>query len=154
METRSKTASIGITGTSKGASYEQIKTCALLLRNFSEYARTSLGLPSELHHGDCIGADSAIAALAQELGFRLVAHPPQNPSKQQTIVSSDEYRPPDEYLLRNRDIVNESERLIALPHGPEEKRSGTWSTVRYARKRKIPITIVWPDGTVSYEHKL
>ena len=40
------------------------------------------------------------------------------------------------YLTRNRNLVVESDILIALTQNPEleQLRSGTWSTVRYARK--------------------
>jgi hypothetical protein len=41
--------------------------------------------------------------------------------------------------------------LAACPKGPEERRSGTWATVRYARKTGKPVVIFWPDGTVTEE---
>jgi len=41
---------------------------------------------------------------------------------------------PTPYLSRNRAIVDETEMLIATPaEFTEQQRSGTWSTVRYAR---------------------
>ncbi len=55
-------------------------------------------------------------------------------------------------MVRDKDIVNPAERMIAAPAGTtEELRSGTWATIRYARKKKVPLSIVWPDGTISYE---
>ena len=38
------------------------------------------------------------------------------------------------YLERNKNIVNAVDFIIAAPDGPEKVRSGTWSTVRYAKK--------------------
>ena len=65
---------------------------------------------------------------------------------------SDEVRDPLPYLERNRAIVDACDILIACPKGmQEEQRSGTWATVRYARRRDRPIVIVWPDGTVTRE---
>lgn len=48
------------------------------------------------------------------------------------------------YLERNANIVEESSILIACPidKNEEEWRSGTWSTVRKARKRNIMIHIL------------
>ncbi|MBA3354736.1 MAG: hypothetical protein H0U18_02115 [Pyrinomonadaceae bacterium] len=31
----------------------------------------------------------------------------------------------------------------------EQLRSGTWSTIRKARKARKQVTIVWPDGKVT-----
>jgi hypothetical protein len=57
------------------------------------------------------------------------------------------------YLSRNKDIVLETELLIATPGEEEEQiRSGTWSTVRYARSLKRMINIVLPDGRVIAEN--
>jgi predicted Rossmann fold nucleotide-binding protein DprA/Smf involved in DNA uptake len=76
------------------------------------------------------------------------AHPgPDGPAR--AYCEAEEVRPQRPYLDRNRDIVAASDVLIACPKGPEQRRSGTWSTVRYARQARLPILIVWPDGEVS-----
>jgi len=51
-----------------------------------------------------------------------------------------------------RDFVNECDVLIAAPgEFVERKRgSGTWGTVRYARKLGRPLVIIWPDGVVVW----
>ena len=51
---------------------------------------------------------------------------------------------PKPYLDRNRDIVDACEVLLATPDGPERLRSGTWSTVRYARKIGKPVEVRLP----------
>ncbi len=57
------------------------------------------------------------------------------------------------YLERNRDIVDASEVLIACPSTREEvMRSGTWATVRYARKKGMKITLIFRDGTCEKEN--
>src|SRR5262245_55419877 len=54
--------------------------------------------------------------------------------------------------LAHRQIVDETEALIATPRGfKEELRSGTWACVRYARKAGRTLHIVWPDGSVRAE---
>jgi hypothetical protein len=61
---------------------------------------------------------------------------------------------PKLFKIRNLDIVQESELLIAAPAGPERRasgalaRSGTWQTVRMARRKGIPIFIVDTDGNI------
>src|SRR5262245_41796084 len=51
------------------------------------------------------------------------------------------------YLVRNRDIVEETDLLIAAPaNAVEHLQSGTWCTVRYAR-RSGRHSIIRPDGT-------
>lgn len=94
-----------------------------------------------LHHGDCIGADAQAHDAARALGYHIVLHPPTNPSRR-AYCSADEEAPPLEYLARNKRIVESSELLIAGPSGPERVRSGTWSTVRYARSLHLSVIIL------------
>ncbi len=104
--------------------------------------------PGEFHEGDCIGADAQAAFLAREVGFRIICHPPTNESKR-AFFPSDETWPAAPYLDRNKTIVNRSREMIATPGEFEEQlRSGTWSTIRYARKTRKPVSIVFPDGSV------
>jgi hypothetical protein len=128
---------IGVTGTSQGTTPAQRRTLATFLRE------------GTLHHGDCINADSDAHDLAVLADMDIVIHPPSNPSTRAfkstgNIVA---ILPEMPYLDRNKAIVDSTVRLIAVPDGPEHIRSGTWSTVRYARKRGKPVTIVWPDGS-------
>jgi hypothetical protein len=109
--------------------------------------------PHEFHHGDCVGADDEAATLVyQHCGAtKIVRHPPDNTHNRSNNQCHRESREPNPYLERNRAIVDETMHLIAAVRGPEEVRSGTWSTVRYARKLGRRITIVWPDGKVADE---
>jgi len=59
---------------------------------------------------------------------------------------------PRKALDRNRIIVRVVCGLIATPRlMKEELRSGTWYTIRQARKRGVPVLIVWPDGSAEIE---
>ncbi len=131
---------LGFTGTQKPLPSEQADG----LRQFM----MSLPNVKAFHHGDCIGADAAAAQFARELGIWVVGHPPSD-AKKRAFFPSDEEWEPKPYLERNRDIVDvlsDEDMLIATPRGPEELRSGTWSTVRYARKTLKPISMVLPNG--------
>ena len=123
---------VGFTGTQEGMSYEQ--TNAL---------RQALIGATELHHGDCIGADAQAHDIAREIGgIRIVIHPPTDPSRR-AFKRGDIIREPKPYLERNHDIVDESASLIAAPKSDvEELRSGTWATVRYARKMEKPVKML------------
>ena len=138
---------IGFTGTRGGMTTEQH-------RSFIAWIRDAAA--TEFHHGCCIGsdADAAEVASSRDLGFarpRIVAHPPINNSKVSATeqMFADETRPPLDYLTRNRNIVDACDVLLACPKGPEERRSGTWSTIRYARKCGKRVVIFWPNGEVT-----
>ena len=134
---------LGFTGTGKlpGMKPRQLKAVRQLLYNVDA-----------LHLGDCVNADAQAHLEAIHLGIETIGHPPTNPSRR-AFCTYDEEREPREYLLRNRDIVAEGvDGIIAAPSGwVEERRSGTWSTVRYAREAKRHIWIVRPDGTIKEE---
>jgi len=78
-----------------------------------------------------------------------VVHPPIDPSRRAFVMPMDELRPEKPYTARNRDIVDETDQLVAAPKGLEYLRSGSWSTVRYARKQGKPVTLVRPDGLIE-----
>lgn len=101
----------------------------------------------ELHHGDCIGADNFAHSAARLLGMRVVIHPPKKPDAR-AWNKGDEMREEKDYLERNKDIVNETDLLIGLPDGPEQLRSGTWSTLRHAARFGHPFAIITTGGYV------
>ena len=88
------------------------------------------------HHGDCVGSDAIAHTIARGLGYHVVLHPPEKDiyrAFKKGAIMSKEVKP---YLERNKDIVDASHVLVAVAKDPEkeELRSGTWSTIRYARK--------------------
>lgn len=103
-----------------------------------------------LHHGDCQGADEQAHAIGRKLGLWIVGHPP-TASGLRAFTDCDELRDPRPFLVRNRDIVRETALLIATPQGRETLRSGTWATIRYARRLRVPLIIITPKGKVLSE---
>jgi hypothetical protein len=128
---------VGFTGTQVGMTDRQKRLLRWYLRELSA---------SELHHGDCIGADDEAATMARKLGLKLVMHPPRDSRKRALNYRiGEEVRDSYPYLVRNRYIVDETEVLIAAPKSrQEELRSGTWSTVRYARGKGRKVYILEP----------
>lgn len=106
--------------------------------------------PTEFHHGDCVGADESAHKLTKHYGAKTICHPPDNDS-QRAFTKNDYYHEPYPYLVRNKHIVDSCDEMIAMPGGPEMVRSGTWSTIRYAGKRGVPVTIIMPNGTVIFQ---
>lgn len=141
---------IGFTGTRYGMTYKQKREVLRFLEDRED-------LPEyKVHHGDCIGADAQFHDFAKIFGFKIIIHPPQDDSKRAFCGIHDndpdiEILPAKAYLDRNRDIVYQSDFLIAAVEGPEEKstRSGTWYTIRQAAKREVNTLIVYPDGTID-----
>jgi hypothetical protein len=134
---------VGITATRDGLTQHQTMMLIDRLRALYEDS-------AELHHGCCVGGDAAAAKLAKGLGYRVVAHPPIKKAlmSQGSLHISDEVREDKDYLDRNRDIVDESDILIALPRDYTENiRHGTWYTYRYAKNTSVPTIVIFPDAT-------
>jgi hypothetical protein len=135
---------VGFTGTSKGASPAQLAELEERLKKLKEEGF------DELHHGWCIGADEQAAIIAKRVGFRVIAHPgtpkdPKNMMYRSEWNENDEVRPEKPFIERDHDIVDETERMLATPlTRAEMTRSGTWTTVRYARKQSRPIDLILP----------
>lgn len=121
---------------------KQKETVANLLTAHSKVFRT-------FHEGDCVGADVEAAAMAKNVGYIIHCHPPLKNTTRGFFVA-DLYEESRPYIVRNQAIVNASELLLATPKGfTEELRSGTWTTWRYARKKKKKIITIYPDGTIQ-----
>lgn len=114
---------IGFTGTSKGMNQMQFTKLKEYLESVNDV---------ECHHGDCIGSDEVFDKLCHSMNFNVVIHPPIDSKKRAYCVG--EVLQEKEYLSRNKDIVDEANVLLATPKGKEVSRSGTWSTIRYAKK--------------------
>jgi hypothetical protein len=130
---------VGFTGTQVGMTMLQVKAVHNLLKDLK---------PSVGHHGDCVGADKHFHDLLLIEKIQVHLHPPTNPQKRAFCKADKEY-PKKDYLSRNRDIVDCSEIMISTPKAAEELRSGTWSTIRYAKRKKCKLYIVWPDGKID-----
>ncbi len=106
------------------------------------------GINIFVHHGSCIGADEEFHYIAKSLCLPVIIHPPINQYKMAKL-EGDEVRQPKDYLKRNHDIVNESGFIFGCPSGDvQELRSGTWATLRYAKKMNKLFRVIYPGGAV------
>jgi len=140
---------VGFTGTQKGMTDSQ-----KLIFDAVIIELDSIGF-AEFHHGDCVGADKdahdSVLALAKYLDspVKTVLHPPKKKAKR-AFCSADESRKPLSYLARNQEIVNSVDIIVATPAEKKEiVRSGTWATIRRARKQDKPVLIINPDGVTE-----
>lgn len=146
--------SIGFTGTQRGLTTIQASMLWQTLTKLHEYDIY------EYHHGTCIGADDqfdAFVRLIDNPGSTIHIHPPNNAQKtadchlrpiglRQVHIHSQKG-----YLDRNTDIVTCSHIIVACPGECHEViRSGTWATIRRARRMKKPHVLVFPDGSLEF----
>lgn len=141
---------LGITGTRSGMNDLQ--------REIVHSWLVRLGPPEmlEVHFGDCLGVDAEVFDMCRQMfpngSVLLIGHPPADDSCR-AYREYDEEMPRYPYLIRNQHIVNASNMLIACPaEMKEQSRGGTWYTVRYARRAKKRMVIVFPDGSVAEEN--
>lgn len=126
---------VGVTGTREGATEYQLNELRSVLAELKG---------TEFHHGDCKGVDEQAAAIAKELGYKIVCHPPES-DYLRAFFPYDEAREPAGYLKRDRAIVDECDVLLVVPlHHEWQPKGGTWYTHDYARKTNKPYSVIWP----------
>lgn len=136
---RFEVKTIGFTGTREGMTPQQRKAVRSIV---SAYA------PQVVRHGVCLGSDAEFNEIVRELlpDCRIEGHPASMPRWMADceVDILHEPRPP---LVRNRDIVDGCDLLIATPKELKEViRSGTWATIRYAASTGRTGSIAYPDG--------
>jgi hypothetical protein len=135
---------VGFTGTRHGMTKTQRDTLFELLRSL----RGEDGDGQEFHHGACRGSDAGAARVAKAMGYVVHAHPSWNVkwTDNDAIDEADVVHNRLDELTRNQAIVQSCHTIIAAPlTAMEERRSGTWATVRRARKANRRVIIMSPS---------
>ena len=107
-------------------------------------------LPDNAHviTGACIGVDAAVARVARQRGLHVHTVVPADRSRvdphwRDYCTTFEEMPPGTDYRARNTRIVELSTDIIAIADraedDPKSRRSGTWMTVRIARKAGKPV---------------
>lgn len=138
---------VGFTGTRSGLTKEQIfELSRIFVEHSDEY-----GI---FIHGDCVGADAEADNIAYSVGYRIKMRPCNLKYQRAFCKNGINIAEPIAPLERNRHIVDDSDIMIGCPKGmEEERRSGTWATIRYSIKRKKKIIIIYPDGTLEVKNE-
>ena len=134
---------IGFTGTRKGMTPDQLIRFVETIGAIEKKSEIV-----EFHHGGCIGADNDAHILLKPMRtIAIVVHPPIDKTYTFNYFSgASKILPEKEYLDRNHDIVDACQILIACPKEKKEvKRSGTWATIRYARRIGKPVFVIEPE---------
>ncbi len=145
-ESRISQMIIGFTGSRKGMSENQKAAFQQLIQNLHIIPGLHRGhVITELHHGMCVGADHQAHKITRNLYYdvTIIGHP----SSEHNCVDvyCDATLPARPALKRNLDIVDYCDILIATPGTKQEVlRSGTWATIRYARKLARKVMILDP----------
>lgn len=141
---------LGMTGTRNGIS----KSANITLNRIINRLINNKSKPLiEVAHGDCTGADADFHDYISENynNIKIIIHPPSN-NKDRAYKKGHIIMTPDTYLSRNRKIVDSNDILIGFPPTKNElPSSGTWYTIKYARKVKKGLIIIYPDGTFKTE---
>lgn len=131
---------IGFTGNRHGLNLVQKEQIELVLNEYDNIIAS---------HGDCVGSDTEFHELCmkhKEMNpnkiIEIHIYPPNNPTLR-AFNRGDLLMEEQPYLTRNLNILKNSNILIACPidKNKEEMRSGTWSTIRQAKKRNMQIYI-------------
>lgn len=126
---------VGFTGSREGMSQHQKEQFVLKMFDLK---------PTEFHHGDCEGADAEAHDIVREFfpTIKITIHPPIV-SYRRAYKKGDETKPPEEYIVRDKNIVDSTQCLIGAPLTDDEiYRSGTWTTIRYGKKTNKPVYIL------------
>lgn len=133
---------IGITGTRLGMSEQQKKKFLDLIAELK---------PDVFIDGCCIGVDEECFLLVKEMEIQTVGRPGYSALTNESInLNRSQYQrdimhPSKTHFARNRDIVDESDIMIAIPYELNGK-GGTNYTIDYAIKRRKPLFIILRDG--------
>jgi hypothetical protein len=147
MPTLETVSALGFTGTRQGMTNAQYYTVRALI---------AFMCPEVAHHGCCMGADEQFARICFELRVgRIISHPPIKTEFKALDTYSHVQRRERPYLVRNRDIVDESDLLLACPKDSENmvvpRKGGTWCTIKDARSQNRPLVSVYPGGNLEWE---
>lgn len=104
---------------------------------------------TEMHHGDCVGVDAEMHHQCKIRNIPIVIHPPQ---KEELRAFCEGYKlmlVAKSHFARNRDIVDFSELILAIPSHMNRKSGGTWYTANYAINKEKRLIILLPTGAVE-----
>lgn len=135
---------VGFTGTRFGMTDAQLQRLGNLL--FISAQRITEG-----HHGDCVGGDEEFHMLCRVNRIPTHIHPPDRERLRAYCAATKGGRiyPPRPFLVRDKQIVKVSDVLIAAPRTRKAiRRSGSWTTARYAARKQKNLFLILPDGTV------
>ena len=143
---------LGFTGTRYGMTLHQYDK----VKSVVERCLNDEGSIEAAYHGGCDGADGQFHEILRKVcGYELlITIYPSNFGRDAKMDDIDLVALEDNTKLmtekhpldRNKDIVDSCDIIIATPKEFKEVlRSGTWATIRYARKQGKEVVVIYPD---------
>jgi hypothetical protein len=140
---------LGFTGSRTGMNdFQKDAFCSRIEKHLEKYDTI------EFHHGDCTGADAEAHELIRgfiltiKAPIKIIIHPGDLNKHRAFSTDFDTLLEAKDPLIRNRDIVRASRELIAVPNTKlEQRRSGTWATIRFARNTSVKTYLIYPSET-------
>jgi len=127
---------VGFTGTRRGMSLLQKQSTTDFIMEL-----LSGNIDVMCLHGDCIGADDEFNDICKIIGIRRYCRPSN--LTQRAYTDAVQIASSEHPLIRNKKIVDDSNHMLAAPFEMEEqRRGGTWSTIRYARKQGKDLNLL------------
>lgn len=111
---------------------------------------------TEFHHGDCIGSDKQAHEIVDHFrkdsqkDIKIIGHPPKS-QKTRAYCDFDIEMIPDTFYNRNHHIIEATDIFVANPDVSERVKSGTWDSIRYARRMKKSVYIIHKSGRIEKE---
>lgn len=137
---------VGFTGSRAGMTAKQTER---FTQELSELKRSFENRHIVFRHGDCVGADAEAHKIVVDEFLGTTEIFPCNITWARAWCESETIHTPQPPLNRNKIIVDRSTYMFACPSGAEILRSGTWSTIRYARKNGVWLCVIMPNGEVT-----
>lgn len=147
---------VGFTGTRHGMTPGQLVTVMRLIDEQIDDLMIATMSGPIAHHGACVGADAEFHEIAlrylRPVGGRIEVHQALDVGRFRAFCPIDvdlgdvihRAAPP---MIRNQAIVDASQIMIAAPfENVEQRRGGTWATIRMARRSKRTLYIVGREG--------
>ena len=142
---------LGFTGSRDGMDSEQLGALRTTIELIDDVCTIT-----NAHHGDCLGADSEFHVVVLDFNPKIIRHAHPCDLENQRFYCElrdiDICHDPLPPLERNQVIVDSSDFVIGAPRESQEVvRSGTWATIRRARKAGNLLCIVYPNGEVDWK---
>lgn len=130
---------IGFAGTRHGMTSQQLAAVRRLLEENPEWVT--------VHLRGRFAADVQMSGILDDLGRDAVAHPSKR-HPEVSIQASTILDPASTWETR-RAVVDASAVLLAAPAVAGTGSRALSAMVRYAYRRGVPVTVVWPNGSTT-----
>jgi hypothetical protein len=111
--------------------------------------------PDAFFHNGMIGATAQAHAIARGLDLQIVIIPPKNTDLRAKLEGAIQIETPEDFNDSLDHVIEDSHIVIFTPREEVEKlRSGTWRSIRQAKREGKSVYIIFPDGRLKVDEGL